>query len=207
MLGYANASLFLHSLGHCKCICLSTFGLSSFKEFARVIPPQNPSSKDPQKIPKRPSGDPSPGNPSTFFHMLTQWGALAPKKEKRDNSGYLTEKDLLLANTPLLFLKCGRVFLVVAYARVFRKRPEDAHNTLNQRVYFSFRQSRRTFHLLYHASQDPPFPINPLAEDGKEVSSRRKYWRLHFLAAGKAPSLLQPTKDISATGHRSPTLH
>ena len=72
--------IFLHSLGHCKCICLSTFGLSSFKEFARVIPPQNPSSKDPQKIPKRPSGDPSPGNPSTFFSHAHTVGSIGAKK-------------------------------------------------------------------------------------------------------------------------------
>ena len=142
--------IFLHSLG------LSTFGLSSFKEFARVIPPQ----KILKRSPKDPQVNPPREIPPLFSRAHTVGSTLVPKNEERGNSGYLTEKDLLLANTPLLFLKCGRVFLVVAFARVFRKRPEDAHNTLNQRVYFSFRQSRRTFHLhlLYHASQGSSVP-------------------------------------------------
>ena len=76
--------------------------------------------------------------------------------------------------------------------------PEDV-------LLLSFNQTlRRTsyLHLLYHASRarkpnpsQPPSPpvlsINLWRRGGgkNEVSSGRKYWRLHFLAAGKAPSL------------------
>ena len=62
--------IFLHSLGHCKCICLSTFGLSSFKEFARVILKRSP--KDPQVIPPREI-------PPLFSHAHTV-GSIGAKK-------------------------------------------------------------------------------------------------------------------------------
>ena len=36
--------------------------------------------------------------------------------------------------------------------------------------------------------RQPVLPIDPCRRGRNEVSSGRKYWRLHFLAAGKAPS-------------------
>ena len=109
-----------------------------------------------------------------------------------------------MVNTPFLFLKYMIAWLTVVFVRIFlKRRPEDAHDFLNQRTYFppSLYQTLHcctSLHLLCHASAREPKlahrkdrqnitplpPIPSLVLFPINLGVRRKEGGMRFLLGG-----------------------